>query len=501
MVTTTAGVMEQRVEGFPRHLLKDPSLLKTENFVGGEFVSGDSGSFAVFNPATNEEIARVSSFGKEETRKAIEAASLSFMSWKKSTPSNRSDVLRKWYEAINENAEDLSAIMTLEQGKPLAEALGEVRYGASYVDWFSGEAVRSSGGYMDLDNRRAMLIRQPVGVCAAITPWNFPVAMITRKAAAAIAAGCTFVVKPAEATPLTALALAELARRAGIPAGVFNVICGSNPKEIGLELSTNPSVKKITFTGSTNVGKILLEQSASTVKRACMELGGLAPLIVLEDADLKKAAVQTVANKTRNGGQTCISANRIFVHKSVADSFVSELEEIMKPMKVGNGVDSGVVVGPLINAAAVEKVKSHVDDAVSKGAEVVLGGKHLTELGENFYAPTILKNVSMDSLFCCEETFGPVLAVIPFENEDEIIERANDTDFGLASYVFTESLSKAMRIGEALESGMVGINSTALSDARAPFGGIKQSGMGTEGGPTGIHEYQNLKYVCFAADS
>mmetsp|Transcript_31003 Transcript_31003/g.118898 ORF Transcript_31003/g.118898 Transcript_31003/m.118898 type:complete len:331 (+) Transcript_31003:47-1039(+) len=280
MVTSTAGLVEPRAEGFPRHLLKDPSLLKTDNFAGGEFVSGDSGSFAVFNPATNEELARVSSFGKEETRKAIEAASLSFVSWKKSTPSSRSDVLRKWYEAIINNADDLSAIMTLEQGKPLAEALGEVRYGASYVDWFSGEAVRSSGGYMDLDNRRAIVMRQPVGVCAAITPWNFPLAMITRKAAAAIAAGCTFVVNPAEATPLTALALAELARRAGIPAGVFNVICGSNPKEIGLELSTNPSVKKITFTGSTNVGKILLEQVGIHGSRGSMRGDKLTEILI-----------------------------------------------------------------------------------------------------------------------------------------------------------------------------------------------------------------------------
>jgi len=495
IVRRTAAIASMS-KGFPKDLLKDASLLKCDNYVDGKYTSGDKERFSVVNPANGNEVAKVSNAGQKETRAAIEAADRAFQSWKNVSAMERSAKLRKWYELIMENVEDLGTIMTVEQGKPKPEAMGEVKYAASYVEWFSAEALRIYGDYIEAGPKRALVMKQPVGVCAAITPWNFPAAMLTRKAAAAIAAGCTIVAKPATMTPLTALALAELARRAEIPPGVLNVVCGNSSKEVGGEMTGNPKVRKITFTGSTNIGKILMEQAAGTVKRMSMELGGLAPLIVMGDANIDLAAECMVANKFRNGGQTCICANRIYVHEDVKEQFVSKARELIQELKVGNGLDEGVKVGPMINKEGMDKTQQHVDDAIQHGANLLVGGKALPELGDNFYAPTLLSDVTDKCLVASEETFGPVAPIFSFKTEDEVIERANNTIFGLASYLFTENLAQGIRMSERLEYGMVGLNEAAISDARMPFGGVKQSGQGREGSKYGLDDYTEMKYVC-----
>lgn len=483
-----------------RKLLKDPSLFKEESFINGKWVkSGSGATFSINNPANNDIIAQVANLDAADAEKAIAAANAAFPKWKGITGKERAGFMRKWFDLILQNKDDLAILMTLEQGKPLAESSGEVVYGASFIEWYAEEAKRVSGTIPTTiwGDKRFMVLKQPVGVCVAITPWNFPNAMITRKIAPAMAAGCTIVIKPAEQTPLSALALAELAIRAGIPEGVVNIVTADADRSvaIGKTLCASPIVRHLSFTGSTEVGRILMSQCAPTVKKLGLELGGHAPFIVFEDADIDAAVTGAMASKYRNSGQTCVCANRIYVHKKVHDVFVEKFSKAVQTIKVGNGMDAGVSQGPLIDQAALEKVERHIADALSKGAKLVTGGKP-SPLGGTFYEPTILANVSSNMLITYEETFGPVAPIIPFESDDEVVELANNSQYGLASYFYSRDIGRIWKVAEALEYGMVGVNSGILANEVVPFGGVKQSGLGREGSVFGMDEYLELKYVC-----
>jgi succinate-semialdehyde dehydrogenase/glutarate-semialdehyde dehydrogenase len=477
--------------------LRDPSLLKNLCLIDGQWLAADDGSrIDVHNPATGESVGHVPRMGEAETQRAIAAAERAFALWKQQTAEARARLLHRWFELMMENQEDLALIMTSEQGKPLAESRGEIAYAASYVQWFAEEARRIYGSTVPAPwaDKRIIVTKEPVGVCAAITPWNFPAAMITRKVAPALAAGCTIIVKPAQQTPLSALAMAELAQRAGIPEGVFSVITGSS-RAIGGVLTASMAVRKLTFTGSTEVGRVLAEQCAPTLKKMSLELGGNAPFIVFDDADLDAAVEGAMASKYRNTGQTCVCANRLLVQDGVYDAFMARLKVAVQALKVGNGLEAGVGQGPLIDQAAVDKVEELVADAVKNGAEVVLGGKRHA-LGGTFYEPTILAHATDRMRIAREEVFGPVAPVFRFKTEEEAIRMANDTEYGLAAYFYARDVGRVWRVGEALEYGMVGINSGIISTAVAPFGGVKQSGMGREGGAAGIEEYLSTKYLC-----
>lgn len=479
--------------------LRDPSLLRNDCYIDGNWVAAVSGErLAVTNPATGERVGEVPRCAGEETRRAIDAAEAAWPAWRALTAAERSAILRRWHGLMLEHKQDLALLMTLEQGKPLAEAAGEIQYGASFLEWFAEEAKRTYGDVIPAPqaDRRLLVIKQPVGVCAAITPWNFPAAMITRKAGPALAAGCTMVVKPAEQTPLSALALAELAERAGVPAGVFNVICGDAPA-IGAELTANPKVRKLSFTGSTRVGKLLMQQCAGTLKKLSLELGGNAPFIVFDDADLEAAVQGAMVSKYRNSGQTCVCANRFLVQEGVYDAFARRLSESVAELKVGDGRDAGVEQGPLINEAALHKVEGLVEEAVAGGARVVDGGRR-HELGGTFYQPTVLADVSADMRLAQEEIFGPVAPLFRFKDEAEAIRLANDTPYGLAAYFYARDIGRVWRVAEALEYGMVGVNAGIISTEVAPFGGVKESGLGREGSRYGIDEYMELKYLNMA---
>ena len=482
--------------------LKDMALLRNQGFIDGQWAAADSGlMFPVTNPATGATLVQIADMGVAETRRAIDAAGRALPGWRAKTAKERAAVLRKWYDLILAHADDLALLMTSEQGKPLAEARGEVVYGASFIEWFAEEGKRTYGDVIPswMPDRRVIVMKQPIGVCAAITPWNFPIAMITRKVAPALAAGCTVVAKPAEATPLSALALAHLAQLAGFPAGVFNVVVADAARapEIGLELCSNPTVRKVSFTGSTEVGRILLRQSADTVKKLSLELGGNAPFIVFDDADIDAAVEGAIASKYRNAGQTCVCANRIYVQDGVYDAFAEKFAAKVAQFKVGDGVEAGVVIGPLIEEAALAKVEAHIADAVAKGARVKVGGKRHA-LGGLFFEPTVLTDVTQPMRVSKEETFGPVAPLFRFHTDDEVLEMANDSEFGLASYFFARDIGRIFRVAEALESGMVCVNSGNLSTEVAPFGGVKQSGLGREGSRYGIDEYLEIKYLCLA---
>jgi succinate-semialdehyde dehydrogenase/glutarate-semialdehyde dehydrogenase len=483
----------------PALKLKDGSLFRQQCYIGGEWVNADSGkTINVTDPATGEVLGTVPNMGADETRRAIEAANAAWPAWRAKTGKERAAILRKWYELMMANQDDLGKLLTAEQGKPLPEAKGEIAYGASFIEWFSEEAKRVYGDTIPghQPDKRIVVLKEPVGVCAAITPWNFPNAMITRKAGPALAAGCTMVVKPATATPFSALALAELAERAGVPKGVFSVLTGS-AKAIGGEMTGNPLVRKITFTGSTEIGKVLMAQSAQTVKKASMELGGNAPFIVFDDADLDAAADGAIASKYRNAGQTCVCANRLLVQDKVYDAFAKKLAERVAKLKVGNGMEAGVTTGPLIDAAAVAKVEEHIEDAVKKGAKIVSGGKRHS-LGGLFFEPTILANVTPEMKVAREETFGPVAPLFRFKDEAEAIRMANDTEFGLAAYFYARDMGRIWRVSEGLEYGIVGMNTGLISTEVAPFGGMKESGIGREGSKYGIEEFLEIKYVCMS---
>jgi succinate-semialdehyde dehydrogenase/glutarate-semialdehyde dehydrogenase len=482
--------------------LKDMTLLKRQGWIDGQWVDADSGRvFAVTDPATGRKIVDVADMGVAETRRAIDAAARALPAWRARSAKDRAAVLRRWFDLVIAHTDDLALLMTTEQGKPLAEARGEVAYGASFIEWFAEEGKRAYGDVIPTtaSDRRLLVVKQPIGVCAAITPWNFPIAMITRKVAPALAAGCTVVAKPAEATPLSALALVELANQAGIPPGVFNVVVAdaAGAPAIGLELCTNPIVRKVSFTGSTEVGRILLRQSADTVKKLSLELGGNAPFIVFDDADLDAAVEGALASKYRNAGQTCVCANRLYVQDSVYDAFAAKLADKVSQLKVGAGTEPGVMIGPLIETAAIDKVKSHVADALAKGAKVLLGGKP-HERGGLFFEPTVLTGVTSAMQVAREETFGPVAPLFRFKDEAEAIAMANDTEFGLAAYFYSRDIGRVFRVAEALESGMVCANSGLLSNEVSPFGGVKQSGLGREGSRYGLDEYLEIKYLCIA---
>lgn len=480
----------------PLALLKDPTLLKTDALINGEWVKGAS-RFDVHDPASGAKLADVANLGAQEAQQAIAAADAAWPAWRGKTAKERSIILRKWYDLLMANQEDLGRLMTAEQGKPFPEAKGEVAYGASFVEWFAEEAKRVNGETLPQfdNNRRLLVIRQPIGVCAAITPWNFPLAMITRKVAPALAAGCPVIIKPAELTPLTALAAAELAIRAGIPAGVLNMITADaqNSIAVGKVLCASDVVRHISFTGSTEVGRILMSQSAPTVKKLSLELGGNAPFIVFDDADVDSAVEGAIASKYRNAGQTCVCANRIYVQEGVFDAFVQKFSAKVKGMKVGNGFEEGVVQGPLIEDAAVQKVQRHVEDAVAKGAKVVVGGN---KLQGQFFEPTVVAGATSDMLCAKEETFGPLAPIFKFKTEQEAIAAANNTEFGLASYFYSRDVGRIWRVGEALEYGMVGVNVGIIATEHVPFGGVKQSGLGREGSHHGMDEYVELKYLC-----
>jgi succinate-semialdehyde dehydrogenase/glutarate-semialdehyde dehydrogenase len=480
----------------PLASLADPSLLKTDALIGGEWVAG-SARFDVTDPATGSKLADVANLGAEATESAIAAANKAWPAWRSKTAKERAAILMKWFQLLHANADDLARIMTAEQGKPLAEAKGEVNYGASFLEWFAEEAKRVYGETIPStdNNKRYLVIKQPVGVCAAITPWNFPIAMITRKVAPALAAGCPVVIKPAEATPLSALAVAELAQRAGMPAGVLNIVTADaeNSIEVGKVLCDSDVVRHLSFTGSTEVGRILMKQCAPTIKKLSLELGGNAPFIVFDDADIDSAVEGAMISKYRNAGQTCVCANRFYVQAKVYDEFVAKLADKAKGIKVGNGFEAGINQGPLIDEQAVAKVESHVADALGKGATVVTGGERISE---RFYSPTVLSNVTSDMMVSREETFGPVAPVFRFETEAEAIELANATEFGLASYFYSRDIGRIFRVGEALEYGMVGVNTGLISTAEVPFGGMKQSGLGREGARQGMDDYVEVKYLC-----
>ncbi|RUO78188.1 succinate-semialdehyde dehydrogenase (NADP(+)) [Idiomarina tyrosinivorans] len=471
------------------------SLTKKDLFIEGHWVPTEK-RFAVTNPATGETISEVADADAELTERAINVAEQAFSSWSKTPTQERVKLLRKWYQAMMDNQQALAEIMSAEQGKPVAEAAGEIAYGASFVDWFAGEAERINGDILPHTEagKRVMVMKQPIGVCAAITPWNFPNAMITRKVAPALAAGCTIVVKPPQLTPLSALAIAQLASEVGIPDGVINIVPSTDAKTVGKILAESPKVRKLSFTGSTDVGKVLMSQCASNVKKISLELGGNAPFLVFDDADLDEAVEQLIACKFRNAGQTCISANRVLVQASVADKFIEKLKPAISKLKLGVGTDD-VDLGPLVNQDAVDKVNRLVKSAVDNGAEVVLGGKVDSDLGELFYQPTLLTGVTGEMEISEEEIFGPVVAVSTFDDEQQGIERANDTPFGLASYFCSRSVDRIFRVSEALEYGMVGINAGGISHAFNPFGGVKESGIGREGSKYGIDEYLEIKTV------
>lgn len=476
--------------------MSDTSLLKTQAYINGTWISGSSEeTLAVTNPATGEVLAQVAKVGAAETQHAIDAAQFAMRDWQQQSAKTRANVLRRWFDLVMANQEDLAIIMTAEQGKTLAESRGEVAYGASYIEWFAEQAKRIDGDVIPApgSDKRIVCIKQPIGVCAAITPWNFPNAMITRKAAPALAAGCSIVIKPASETPLSALALAELAHRAGIPPGVLNVVVGAS-SEIGGELTRNPMVRKLTFTGSTPVGKMLEAQCAQTLKKTSMELGGNAPFIVFEDADIDAAVQGALISKYRNSGQTCVCSNRLLVHEAVAETFTARLAEATAALKLGNGADEGTHMGPLVNRKAVEDVDALVQSTVAAGAKVIMGGKP-SALGPCFYEPTILTGVTADMAVFRNEIFGPVAPVVTFSTEEEAIAIANDTEFGLASYFYTRDIGRVWRVSEALEYGIVGVNEGIISNEMAPFGGVKESGSGREGSKYGIEDYLEIKYI------
>ena len=479
--------------------LKDPGLFKQQVFLAGVWADADDGgTVAVTNPANGQTLGSVPMCGAAEAERAIAAADVAQRIWARVPAKERAAVLRKLNDLLLANADDLAQIMTAEQGKPLAEARGEIVYAASFIEWFADEARRSYGDTIPapLGDRRILAIKQPVGTTAAITPWNFPTAMLTRKAGPALAAGCSMVVKPATQTPFSALAFAELAARAGVPKGLLSVLTGSASK-IGGEMTRNPLVRKLTFTGSTEVGRLLMRQCADTVKKLSLELGGNAPFIVFDDADIDAAVEGAMVSKYRNTGQTCVCANRIYVQRGVLKAFTDKLVAKVKALKVGSGVDAGVTQGPLIDAKAVAKIEEHIADARAKGAEVLIGGKRHA-LGGQFFEPTVLSGATAEMLVAREETFGPLAPIFAFDTEAEVIERANDTEFGLASYFYSRDIGRVMRVAERLESGMVGVNTGLISTAEAPFGGVKQSGLGREGSKYGLDEFQEIKYICLA---
>ncbi len=481
----------------PSFQLKDLSLLRQQCYIDGKWVDADDQkTLVVHNPADGQQIGTVPSMGVAETKRAIEAANAAWPAWRARTAKERSNILRKWFDLMMANQEDLAVIMTTEQGKPLTESRGEIAYGASFIEWFAEEGKRIYGDTIPQhqSDKRIVVIKQPIGVCAAVTPWNFPNAMITRKAGPALAAGCTMIIKPASYTPFSALALCELAERAGIPKGVLNVVTGASGP-IGKELTTNPIVRKFTFTGSTEVGKQLMAQCASTVKKVSLELGGNAPFIVFDDADIDAAIEGAMASKFRNTGQTCVCANRLFVQEGVYDKFAQKLGEKVAAMKIGSGLEEGVMQGPLIDMKAVEKVEEHIADAVDKGARVVTGGKRHAK-GGTFFEPTVLTDVKTTMKVTHEETFGPVAPLFRFKTEQELIKLANDTEYGLASYFYSRDIGRIWRVAEALEYGMVGINVGIISNEIAPFGGVKESGIGREGSKYGIEEFLEVKYLC-----
>ncbi|MGF6297652.1 MULTISPECIES: NADP-dependent succinate-semialdehyde dehydrogenase [Paraburkholderia] len=479
--------------------LKDPLLFRQQAYVSGEWQSAASAeTFEVRDPATGAIVGNVPLMGASETRQAIDAANAAWPAWRKKTAKERGAILRKWHDLMMENADDLALILSTEQGKSLAEAKGEIGYAASFFEWFAEEGKRMYGDTIPTpsSDKRIVVVKEPVGVCAAITPWNFPAAMITRKVGPALAAGCTIVVKPAEATPFSALALAVLAQRAGVPSGVFSVVTG-DPKAIGVELTSNPVVRKLSFTGSTPVGRLLMSQCASTVKKVSLELGGNAPFIVFDDADVDAAVQGAIASKYRNSGQTCVCTNRFYVHDTVYDQFAEKLAAAVSRLKVGRGTEPDVAQGPLINEAAVQKVEAHIADALAKGASVVTGGKRHA-LGHGFFEPTVLRDVTPAMQVAKDETFGPLAPLFRFSSDDEVIRFANDTEFGLASYFYSRDIGRIWRVAEALEYGMVGVNTGLISNEVAPFGGVKQSGMGREGSHYGIDDYVVIKYLCMA---
>jgi succinate-semialdehyde dehydrogenase/glutarate-semialdehyde dehydrogenase len=478
--------------------LSNPALFRQQAYVGGKWIDADAGGTTpVINPANGQVIGTVPRMGADETRRAIDAASHALPEWRARTAKERALILRRWFELLIGNQEDLARLMTIEQGKPLAESRGEIAYAASFIEWFGEEGKRIYGDTIPSHGRdkRIVVIKQPIGVTAAITPWNFPAAMITRKVGPALAAGCTMVIKPAELTPYSALAMAVLAEQAGVPPGVMSIVTG-NSRAIGGELTSNPIVRKLSFTGSTEVGKLLMSQCASTVKKMSLELGGNAPFIVFDDADLEAAVAGAVASKYRNAGQTCVCANRLLVQSGIYDRFAARLAEVVSTMKVGDGLASDTKIGPLIDEKAVAKVEQHVADAVAKGAKLIAGGKRVGSTG-TFFAPTVLTNVTADMLPMREETFGPVAPLMRFETEADAIRMANDTEFGLAAYFYSRDIARVWRVAEALESGMVGINEGIISTEVAPFGGVKESGIGREGSKYGIEEYLETKYLCF----
>ena len=482
-----------------KSMLKDPTLLETRAYIGGKWVDGDDGTFDVTNPARGDVIAKVADLSRAQVAGAIAQAENAQKEWAAWTGKERAAVLRKWFDLMMENQDDLGTILTAEQGKPLAEAKGEIAYGASFIEFFGEEAKRIYGETIPGHQRdkRITVIKQPIGVAASITPWNFPNAMITRKAAPALAAGCAFVARPAAETPLSAIVMGVLAERAGIPAGVFNVVPSSSSSAVGKEFCETPAVRKLTFTGSTEVGRILLKQAADQVMKCSMELGGNAPFIVFDDADLDAAVEGAILCKFRNNGQTCVCANRIYVQAGIYDAFAEKLKTRVNQMKVGDGFEEGVELGPLINADAGAKVKEHIEDAVSKGATIILGNAKDDQAG-NFFEPTIVTGVTQEMKVATEETFGPFAPLFKFEDEDEVIAMANDTIFGLASYFYAKDLSRVYKVAEALEYGIVGVNTGIISTEVAPFGGVKQSGLGREGSHHGIEDYLEMKYICMS---
>jgi succinate-semialdehyde dehydrogenase / glutarate-semialdehyde dehydrogenase len=482
-----------------KSLLKDPSLLETRAYIGGQWVDGDDGTFDVTNPARGDVIAQVADLSRAQVAGAIAQAEKAQKDWASWTGKERAAVMRKWFDLMMENQDDLGTILTAEQGKPLAEAKGEIAYGASFIEFFGEEAKRVYGEMIPGHQRdkRIMVMKQPIGVAASITPWNFPNAMITRKAAPALAAGCSFVARPAAETPLSAIVMGVLAERAGIPAGVFNVLPSSSSSAVGKEFCENPAVRKLTFTGSTEVGRILLKQAADQVMKCSMELGGNAPFIVFDDADLDAAVEGAIMCKFRNNGQTCVCANRIYVQAGVYDAFAAKLKDRVSKMKVGDGLEEGTDLGPLINPEASDKVREHIKDAVDNGAEIILGNAK-DDMGGNFFGPTIVTGVTQDMKVAKEETFGPLAPLFKFDDVDDVIAMANDTIFGLASYFYAKDLSRVYKVAEALEYGIVGVNTGIISTELAPFGGVKQSGLGREGSHHGIEDYLEMKYVCLS---
>jgi succinate-semialdehyde dehydrogenase / glutarate-semialdehyde dehydrogenase len=478
--------------------LNDQSLLKSHAYLNGQWIDADNGkTFDVLNPASGEKITAVASMSAVETRRAIETANAAWIDWRNRTGKERSAILRNWFQLMMENQQDLATILSAEQGKPLVESMGEVAYGASFIEWFAEEAKRIYGDIIPSHGRdkRIVVIKQPIGVVAAVTPWNFPNAMITRKAGPALAVGCPFIIKPAAETPLSALALAVLAERAGVPAGIFSVLPSASASEVGGEMTSNPTVRKITFTGSTAVGKLLMEQSAKTLKKVSLELGGNAPFIVFDDADVDAAVAGALISKYRNSGQTCVCTNRFLVQDSVYDEFVEKLTAGVKKLKVASAFEDGAQQGPLINEAAIEKVEEHLADALAKGGKIVTGGKR-HERGGTFFEPTIIADATTEMACATDETFGPVAPIFRFTTEEEAIKMANATEFGLASYFYSRDIGRIWRVAENIESGMVGVNEGLISTEIAPFGGIKESGLGREGSHYGTEDYLEIKYIC-----